>query len=312
MSWKSIFTTGLLCIVASPAFANPTFKITAPATLNAQGNWVWNVTVAATTGTSPVAAELGFQVDTTGQAGQQLLSAVAGAPFTGLNTQNPGTQIFTWETLDASANNKPVGLQTNCATGCTSSAGGGLDQIFSAMGSFADVPTTDTQYLTITSAGPQIGRLTSSVQVLGKYALGGGAGANGRIAEITSGTNATNYNNFAGTASKTVFQGDINLNGITNDVDASAFGANWQQNVTNGWAGGDFNRDGIVNDVDASFFGSGWQGSGGSSTNVNIGGLSAAAGGASLGLSAGTVPEPATVSLIALAVLAGAGLIRRR
>jgi len=76
MSWKSFAITGLLCVLASPVFAAPTMNIVKGGTvsngnLDANGNWVWKVTITPdltlvpdTTGT-PVAAELGFTSSST-------------------------------------------------------------------------------------------------------------------------------------------------------------------------------------------------------------------------------------------------------
>src|SRR5262245_12037869 len=44
MSWKSIVTTGLLCVVASPALAAPGFSSTLVG-LDAQGRWYWDLSV---------------------------------------------------------------------------------------------------------------------------------------------------------------------------------------------------------------------------------------------------------------------------
>ena len=76
MSWKSLLTAGLLCVLASPLFAQPGPTVTvrpggtfANNHLNAAGEWVWNVyinpdmglnTNGAAPGT-PVAAEFGFR-----------------------------------------------------------------------------------------------------------------------------------------------------------------------------------------------------------------------------------------------------------
>lgn len=313
MTWKNFVATGLLCLVASPAFAVPTLKVTSGG-LDGSGNWVWNVTIASTTGITPVAAELGFR-ETTG-AGQQLISATAGTPFTGANTQNPGTQIFTWETLEdvGGGNMKPVGLQTNCASGCTSSIGGGLDEVFSAIGSFADVPSTDTQYLTLVTKGPTATSLTTSGQVLGKYTTGGGAGTSGRIAEITDGgnENSVNYNNFAGTFSRTVKAGDINLSGTVDFNDLGILATHLDQPGLKNWTTGDLNGSGTTDFNDLGILATNLDQSGGSTTNLTIAG--AQGGGASLDVGFGnnSVPEPTSLVVLVLGSLLACCGWRRR
>ncbi|HEX3599293.1 MAG TPA: hypothetical protein VHU84_04075, partial [Lacipirellulaceae bacterium] len=81
--------------------------------LDANGNWVWNLQISNSSpipnGSSPLASELGFTSSTALQ-GATNLSTGAGVNF---DTNNPGSVIFGWETLDPTANNKPTGLQTN-------------------------------------------------------------------------------------------------------------------------------------------------------------------------------------------------------
>ncbi len=295
MSWKSLVTTGLLCIIASPVFAaNPTLTITnAPALDPATGEYIWTVAITPTTGTSPAAAELGFRETVTGA---QINSATTGSLFDGTNTQNPGTQIFTWETTDPGANGKPVGLQTNLT----------LDEIFASMGSEADLPAGASTYLTIRSDGPTSSRLTTSLEVLGKY----GTGSNkGRIAEITSGTNATNYDVYAGVATRTVQDGDVNLSGTANASDFLIIQNNLNKNTGQHWGTGDLNGSGTTNASDFLILQNNLNKSGGSNPGLTIS-APGAGGGSSLG--AGSVPEPASIVLCGLAVLAGLGLIRRR
>src|SRR6186997_668090 len=99
MSWKSLITAGLFCLLASPAFAvGPTESIVKGGTfasnyLDVNGDWVWKVQITPdqtivpdTTGT-PMAAELGF----TSSKGGATAAVVGGSPF---DTGNPGKKIF--------------------------------------------------------------------------------------------------------------------------------------------------------------------------------------------------------------------------
>ncbi|HJQ81814.1 MAG TPA: hypothetical protein VJ828_17750, partial [Lacipirellulaceae bacterium] len=95
MSWKSLVSAGLVCVLASPVFAVPSLQVTSGG-LNAQGNWIWNVNISTTHAGTPVAGELGFRESSTGD--NAILSATKGTLFTGANTDNPGNKIFTWET----------------------------------------------------------------------------------------------------------------------------------------------------------------------------------------------------------------------
>ena len=111
MSWKSLVTAGLLCVLASPAFAAPT-RVHHQWWLDASGNWIWNVTVTPTAAATPLATELGFK-QTVGNG----LKSVTNADPATWDTNTPGNQIFTWETSYGSPA-KPEGIEANC-TGCT-------------------------------------------------------------------------------------------------------------------------------------------------------------------------------------------------
>lgn len=126
MSWKSLITASLLCILASPVFATgPNMGIVSTAGANssghldANGNWAWTVQITpdltlntnnASPGT-PVAVELGFASSSTRSGdipGQGDITSVANAhvgDFAGGSTgtdpgwdkNNPGASIFGWE-----------------------------------------------------------------------------------------------------------------------------------------------------------------------------------------------------------------------
>ncbi len=214
MSWKSLVTASLLCVLASPAFAVPSLTITSGG-LNASGNWVWNVAVAPSTTTTPVATEIGFTTV------KDIVSVTNAAPGT-WDTSNPGNVIFgSWQT---NANGAlfgsplaPEGLEADC-TGCvltnattnggnqTKVVSGTLNQIFAALGSGAIAAPTG--YLTITTAGPTDTSLTSSITLSGSYTR-----QRSRVGNHV-GSNPTNYKGFTGVATRTVVPGDANLSGL--------------------------------------------------------------------------------------------------
>jgi hypothetical protein len=267
--------------------------------LDANGDWTWRVTITPTASGTPLAAELGFSEST---AGNQLLSATKGASF---DTDNPGVQIFNWETLtdvDPSptvTNNRPVGLQINTNT----------DQVFSALGSIDLTSGAAVEYLTIKTAGPTSTRLGTALAVSGKHGAGS---ANGRIAEIT-GTAATNYSNFTGSANRTVLDGDANLSGGVTGADLATLAANFGKAGNFNWSHGDFNGStggaGEISGADLATLAANFGKNGGTNTPLSVNGVAGAAG-ASLGASA--VPEPASLALAGLAALAGIGLTLRK
>jgi hypothetical protein len=145
--------------------------------------------------------------------------------------------------------------------------------------------------------------LTSNLVVLGKYGAGS---ANGRVAEITTGTNSQNYDNFTGTAVRTAFVGDINLDGNFNFSDVAAFSPNFGKAATNGWVQGDWNRDGQTNFTDVATMSPNFGKAGGVNTPLSVVGVAGGSGAAS------GVPEPASVALAGLAILAGLGFSMRK
>lgn len=299
MSWKSILSAGLLCVIASPALAVPQLSISNGG-LNASGNWIWNVTITPSASGTPLAAELGFRETT---AGSQLLTAVTTPAI--WDTVNPGEKIFTWEAevdVDPTAvvNMKPEGLQVNTT----------LDEIFSALGSIDLTSGTAVQYLTVTTAGPTSSNLSTTLAVLGKHGTGG---TNGRIAEIT-GTAATNYSNFTGSATRTAFDGDANLSGGVTGADLATLAANFGKAGNFSWSDGDFNGStggtGEISGADLATLAANFGKNGGVNTPLTVVGVAGGAGAALGGGSA--VPEPASIALCGLAMLTGIGLTMRR
>jgi hypothetical protein len=299
MSWKSLVTAGLLCVLASPVLAVPVLNVSNGG-LDASGNWIWNVTVTPSASGTPLAAELGFRETT---AGSELLGATKNAAVWDMD--NPGVQIFNWETLTEQnpggpSNMRPVGVQTNTTN----------DEVFSDLGSIDLTAGTAVQYLTITTSGPTSTSLTSTLQVLGKH----GAATNaGRIAEIT-GTAATNYSTFTGSATRTAFDGDANLIGDVTGADLATLAANFGKAGTFNWSHGDFNGStggtGEISGADLATIAANFGKSGGTNTPLTVNGV---AGGAAAALGASSaVPEPASVALAGLALLAALGFSLRK
>ncbi len=323
MSWKSYLTAGLLCVLASPAFAAPTLTVTGSRlTKPASGTpvRVWNIAVTpdftSTAGAStPLALELGFEAT-----GGNILSInVTGNEARVPSANNPGNKIFGGETIDPTANNNPAGLQL------------GSSWVASAPSkAFAAIGTADFANAVSTPVNANINRLdlitittdqaVTSLKWGGAYASGTGAYISptgsltgvARIAQDTT-TIATNFHDAtytgtlsAGAAGTTRFLADMNGDGNANFTDLAAFGqaltgiptynANFPN--LNRVGRGDINGDGLLNFSDLAGFSQILQGNNpGSGSGLDSG---------------GTVPEPASFALVGLAALGALGVRRRR
>jgi autotransporter-associated beta strand protein len=101
--------------------------------------------------------------------------------------------------------------------------------------------------------------------------------------------------------------GDANLDGKVNGTDFNLMAANFNQSVTNGWDEGDFNYDGKVNGNDFVLLASNFNQFASGASPADVAALDAFA--AANGISLTSVPEPATMGLLAVA---GLGMLRRR
>lgn len=191
MTRYSFVSAAVLCLMVSPAFAAPELNIIKGGIQ--ANNFVWDVSITPDLpmpgDSTPMALELGFRLT-----GAPLISATNINPSE-YDTPNPGLPIFGWETLTdldpgPGVNLKPVGLQTNPATG----------EIFAAYGTIDFTTPGPKPFLKIITQGPGNGgpSLSSTIQWLGVYAMG-----NGRIAQILSGT-ALNFDLYAGIDSQVV------------------------------------------------------------------------------------------------------------
>lgn len=310
MSWKSLVTAGLLCVLASPAFAAPTLTISGSINNKAASPVrVWNVAAApdlALDSPTALALELGFQA--TGgnilsiSATPNMAAAAAPAPARVDFDTNPGNVIFGWETLTdlGGGNMKPVGVQIGTAANANKAVAFLGSNLFSTAGSRDLLTiTTDSSVTSLAwggryNADGSMAALTGNLPALARIAQGNGA-------------SSANYQeaSFAGSLAALGtprFLGDMNGSGSVTNADVSRFGdalnaaATYKTNNPNlNILRADINGSGSITNADVSRFGE-------ILNNVGISGS---------GSIVAAVPEPASLVLLGCVVAFGS-LARRR
>ena len=295
MSWKNLASVAVCALLASPALALPSLQIESGG-LDGNGDWVWNVSVTPEASffvdnpPNGVGGSIAVELGLTASGGSNLV----GTPTTTANIEeeNPGNHIFGWEVEEdtdpgAGVNMQPVGLQVGTLAGDT-------NEIFAALGTTYFTSGGAKQILTITTEGPSTaGSLTSSIDL----------NALSIIAQNDPNSTDDTSSFAAGSASRTAQAADANLDGTVDGLDLSALATNF--GTGNSWNEADFNGDGNVDGLDLSALATNFGASGGSNTPLNSVPSGAGAG-------SGAIPEPASIVLAGLALLAGLGLIRRK
>lgn len=336
MSRKCLLAAILLCIIAVPAFAAPSLRITGGINnANASPVRVWNVAAGPDIALDPstaLALELGFQAT-----GGNILSitpapnmaaAAAPAPARVQFDTNPGNVIFGWETLTdvdptAGVNMQPVGVQLGTGANANKAVAFIGSNLFTTAGN-RDLLTITTQS-SVTSlvwggrydAAGALVTLTGNLPGRGRIAQGDGTpvgGTNFQEASYAGSLAALGPLNLR-------FLGDMDGNGTINSFDINPFAQalstpnTYKTNRPNlNILRADFDGNGIVNSFDIA----GFRGcTMGLCINNAIGsGQSAASswsgdGGAAAGLELASVPEPASWLLAAFLFTFAAALRRR-
>ncbi len=221
----------LTAVAQSPFFSVDVQRTSGIPQLNADGNWVWEVTL--TNGASPSAATVLFGAEFGADfAGASLISGTV--PLTGLGnggveTATPAPPIFGWEDTGGGFGGLfAEGFQLDPSQGANG-------QAFFSHGTAPLTPEATLLMATFVTQGPSTeGPLTSSLSLVA-----------GEVAQTTG-----IVGNLTAFGSITAIVGDANLDGIVDAADQSLVSSNLGLTTSAGWLDGDLNGSGVVDGDD--------------------------------------------------------------